>query len=216
VFGLPLPALKVRRSWYERIGGFDTSYRNAADYDCILRLFSQPGFKAVYPVGVLVKVRLGGAGNRSLANMHGIQTKKNRSQGCGFFIHGAAGSACSADVGSLRAFLALLDFKFNFLVLSQAAEAAGALNFAEVGEEVFATTIRGDEAKALAVVEPFNGASLRGHGIFPFTVAAPAHAGAVQKRAKKITDLGIHRGPTEARHRKNCQRTVLLKSTRLM
>lgn len=65
----PHPTLYVRRSWYERIGGFDTRYRIAADYDCILRLFSQPDFKAVYLPHVLVKMRLGGASNRSLGNI---------------------------------------------------------------------------------------------------------------------------------------------------
>lgn len=36
----PHTTLYVRRSWHERVGGFDTRYRIAADYDCILRLFS--------------------------------------------------------------------------------------------------------------------------------------------------------------------------------
>lgn len=60
------PTLYVRREWYQRIGGFDTSYRIAADYLSILQLFSQPGFKAVYLPEVLVTMRLGGASNRSL------------------------------------------------------------------------------------------------------------------------------------------------------
>lgn len=38
-------------------------------YDCVLRLFSQPGFKAVCLPEVLVKTRLGGASNPSLANI---------------------------------------------------------------------------------------------------------------------------------------------------
>lgn len=62
----PHPTLYVRREWYERIGGFDIRYRIAADYFSILRLFSQPDFKAVYLPEVLVKMRLGGASNRSL------------------------------------------------------------------------------------------------------------------------------------------------------
>lgn len=65
----PHPSLYVRREWYERIGGFDTRYRIAADYFSILQLFSQPGFKAVYLPQVLVKMRVGGASNRSLANI---------------------------------------------------------------------------------------------------------------------------------------------------
>ena len=35
----PHPTLYVRRSMYERVGGFDLSYRIAADYDMILRCF---------------------------------------------------------------------------------------------------------------------------------------------------------------------------------
>lgn len=63
------PTLYVRREWYERIGGFDTRYRIAADYFSILQMFSQPDFKAVYLPHVLVKMRLGGASNRSLSNI---------------------------------------------------------------------------------------------------------------------------------------------------
>ncbi|MEW6037058.1 MAG: glycosyltransferase family 2 protein [Pseudomonadota bacterium] len=65
----PHPTLYVRRSVYERLGGFDTSYRIAADYDFIVRLFTQPGLRAVYLPHVLVKMRMGGASNRSLANV---------------------------------------------------------------------------------------------------------------------------------------------------
>jgi glycosyltransferase len=63
----PHPTLYVRREWYARIGGFDTRYRIAADYHSILQLFSHPGFKAVHLPEVLVKMRLGGASNRSAA-----------------------------------------------------------------------------------------------------------------------------------------------------
>jgi glycosyltransferase involved in cell wall biosynthesis len=65
----PHPSLYVRRSWYERIGGFDTRYRIAADYFSILQLFSAPDFRAVYLPRVLVQMRLGGASNRSLSNI---------------------------------------------------------------------------------------------------------------------------------------------------
>lgn len=60
------PTLYVRREWYARIGGFDTSYRIAADYHSILKLFMQPDFKTVYLPEVLVTMRLGGASNQSL------------------------------------------------------------------------------------------------------------------------------------------------------
>ncbi len=60
------PTLYVRRDWYSKIGGFDVSYRIAADYFSILRLFTQPEFKTLYIPDVLVKMRLGGASNKSL------------------------------------------------------------------------------------------------------------------------------------------------------
>ncbi len=62
----PHPTLYVKREWYDRIGGLDTRYRIAADYFSILQLFSQPDFKSSYLPEVLVKMRLGGASNRSL------------------------------------------------------------------------------------------------------------------------------------------------------
>ena len=60
------PTLYVRRNWYSKIGGFDISYRIAADYLSILKLFTQPGFKTKYIPDVLVTMRLGGASNKSI------------------------------------------------------------------------------------------------------------------------------------------------------
>jgi glycosyltransferase len=65
----PHPTLYVRREWYEHIGGFDINYRIAADYFSILELFSKPNFKPKYIPEVLVKMRVGGASNRSLKNI---------------------------------------------------------------------------------------------------------------------------------------------------
>ena len=65
----PHPTLYVRKEWYERIGGFNTQYRIAADYLSMLQFFSNPDFNAVYLPQVLVKMRLGGASNRSLKNI---------------------------------------------------------------------------------------------------------------------------------------------------
>ena len=65
----PHPTLYVRRSWYDRIGGFDLRYRIAADYFSILQLFSSPDFRAAYLPRVLVRMRVGGASNRSLSNI---------------------------------------------------------------------------------------------------------------------------------------------------
>ena len=53
----------------ERWGGFDTSYRIAADYDAILRYLAKGGIHLAYIPEVLVKMRLGGESNRSLARI---------------------------------------------------------------------------------------------------------------------------------------------------
>lgn len=64
----PHSALYLRRGIYERFGLFDVSYRIAGDYDFILRVLGS-GIRAAYLPEVLVKMRVGGASNRSLANI---------------------------------------------------------------------------------------------------------------------------------------------------
>jgi len=64
----PHPALFLRRQVYERFGLFDTTYRIAADYDFMLRVLNG-GIRVEYLPGVLVKMRVGGMSNRSLANI---------------------------------------------------------------------------------------------------------------------------------------------------
>jgi glycosyltransferase len=62
----PHPTFYVRRSVYERLGGFDTRYRIAADYDTILRFLFFGKIRMVYIPEVLVRMRAGGISNRSL------------------------------------------------------------------------------------------------------------------------------------------------------
>jgi glycosyltransferase involved in cell wall biosynthesis len=87
----PHTTLYVRREWYESIGGFDKRYRIAADYFSILRLFSQPNFKAVYLPEVLIKMRLGGTSNRSLGAILRKSTEDwDALRRSGFGVFGAA------------------------------------------------------------------------------------------------------------------------------
>jgi glycosyltransferase len=53
---------------YERLGGFDTSLRIAADYDCMVR-FLRSGINVAYIPETLVRMRVGGESNRSLRNI---------------------------------------------------------------------------------------------------------------------------------------------------
>ncbi len=50
----------------QQSGLFDTTYRIAADYDCMLRLLARDDVRVRYIPEVLVKMRLGGVSNRSL------------------------------------------------------------------------------------------------------------------------------------------------------
>ena len=61
----PHPTLYLRRKVFDRIGLYDTNFRIAADYDFILRYFSQAKAKPVYIPEVLVKMQVGGESNRS-------------------------------------------------------------------------------------------------------------------------------------------------------
>jgi len=65
----PHPTFYVRRSVYEQHGSFDTSFRIAADYDCMLRFLGRAEVKATYIPSVMVKMRLGGESNRSVSNI---------------------------------------------------------------------------------------------------------------------------------------------------
>jgi len=65
----PHPTLFLRRSLYERFGGFDTRYCIAADYDLMLRMLTQLSGRVVYLPALLVRMRLGGISNRSLAKV---------------------------------------------------------------------------------------------------------------------------------------------------
>jgi glycosyltransferase involved in cell wall biosynthesis len=65
----PHPTFYVRRSVYQRLGAFDTRHRIAADYDCMLRFLGRGGIVPKYIPEVLVKMRVGGASNRSIANI---------------------------------------------------------------------------------------------------------------------------------------------------
>ena len=63
------PTLFLRREIYEKFGSFNTSYRIAADYDFILRIFSQPSFSAIYIPDTFINMRMGGASTGSLKNL---------------------------------------------------------------------------------------------------------------------------------------------------
>lgn len=65
----PHPTLYLRRHVFERFGLYDTSFRIAADYDAMLRYLVKGKIRLAYIPEVLVKMRLGGESNSSLARI---------------------------------------------------------------------------------------------------------------------------------------------------
>ena len=62
----PHPTFYVRNELVTLVGNFDTSFRIAADYDFILRCLSRKDLPVVYVPDILVRMRAGGASNRSV------------------------------------------------------------------------------------------------------------------------------------------------------
>jgi glycosyltransferase len=63
------PTLYLKKSLYDNNGMFDLTYKIAADYDFILRIFKQSQLKFYFLPKTIVKMRVGGASNRSLKNI---------------------------------------------------------------------------------------------------------------------------------------------------
>jgi glycosyltransferase len=65
----PHPTFFVKREIYEKYGVFNTGFRIAADYELMLRFLEKHRISTYYIPEVFIKMRLGGASNRSLKNI---------------------------------------------------------------------------------------------------------------------------------------------------
>lgn len=65
----PHPTLYIKREVYEKYGDFDIQFKIAADYDSMLRFLGKYRISAAYLPEVMVKMRVGGASNRSIKNI---------------------------------------------------------------------------------------------------------------------------------------------------
>ena len=65
----PHPTFFVKSDIYNRCGYFDTSYKISADYEIILRFLAKYKISTTYLPEVTVKMRAGGASNKSLSNI---------------------------------------------------------------------------------------------------------------------------------------------------
>jgi len=83
----PHPTLYVRRELYERFGGFDLAYSLAADFELMVRFLEVHHVRVRYLPQVLVRMRLGGASNKSLRNI----VRGNREIWRALHHHGLAG-----------------------------------------------------------------------------------------------------------------------------
>jgi glycosyltransferase involved in cell wall biosynthesis len=63
------PTFFVRRDVYRRFGGFDLSYRLQSDFDLTMRLLEVQKIRSIYLPRILVRMRTGGAPNRSISNV---------------------------------------------------------------------------------------------------------------------------------------------------
>jgi glycosyltransferase involved in cell wall biosynthesis len=62
----PHPTLFVRRSVYERFGGFNLDLKSAADYEFMLRVLHKEQCTVAYLPRIIVKMRNGGNSNQSI------------------------------------------------------------------------------------------------------------------------------------------------------
>lgn len=65
----PHPTFFVRKKIYEKYGQFNTNFRIAADYELMLRFLVKHKISTTYIPEVLIKMRTGGASNKSVRNL---------------------------------------------------------------------------------------------------------------------------------------------------
>lgn len=65
----PHPTFFVRRCIYEKYGLFDLNYCLAADFELMVRFLERPEIKSAYIPKIFVKMRFGGASNKSVINI---------------------------------------------------------------------------------------------------------------------------------------------------
>ena len=80
----PHPSFFVKREVYQKIGIFNTDLRSAADYELMLRFLYKHECSAAYLPKVLVKMRVGGKSNVSIAN----RMKANREDKKAWLMNG--------------------------------------------------------------------------------------------------------------------------------
>jgi len=65
----PHPTFYMKRALYEKYGGFDISFKIAADYDTLLRYLIRERVTTIYNPAIRVKMRVGGISNKTMKNV---------------------------------------------------------------------------------------------------------------------------------------------------
>jgi len=99
----PHPTLYLRRAVFQKWGLYDPDFRIAADYDAMLRFLWKGHAQLAYLPEVLVKMRVGGASNRSLK--HVLQKSREDYRALRRNGVGGAGVLFAKNVSKLRQFV---------------------------------------------------------------------------------------------------------------
>lgn len=97
------PTLFLKKSVYDKYGTFNISYKIAADYEFILRIFKVAALKYAYLPETIVKMRVGGASNRNVSNL--IQKTKEDYIAVRTHNVGGVGSILYKNLSKIRQFL---------------------------------------------------------------------------------------------------------------
>ena len=65
----PHPTLFIKKKVYEKYGKFDLKYKIGNDVELMMRLIEKYQIKTQYVPGVMIKMRVGGESNKSIANI---------------------------------------------------------------------------------------------------------------------------------------------------
>ena len=65
----PHPTVFVKKKIFEKIGNYNTDYRISSDYDFLIRALTNKEIKKQYIKKTLIKMRIGGASNKSILNL---------------------------------------------------------------------------------------------------------------------------------------------------